>query len=590
MLMPLRSFQCLLLMVSAVAYCGNAFAQWKEQTFTLTPGWNAVFLEVDPAPNDCATVFAGLPIESVWAWNRRFETVQFVRNASELKPEDPEWLVYFDASGANAGASTLFAVHSRPLLIKLAGDQPRTWTVKGIPSIQSPDWISNSFNLVGFPLDTDAPTFTEFFSADAALAGQPVHQLDTDGRWKPVANPATEKMRSGGAYWVYCDGTSSYAGGVEVQPELGAGLFYGQSLVEQVLTLRNTTTVARTVSLALQPSAAAPSGESTVAGGVELYYYEFDGGPVWKPLAEGHSVSVPAGQEVRIRLETRRSEFSGGGAGGEYQSLLRIANGGRTAFNVPVTATGIGEAVAKGMASHPRAGLWIGTVAVNKTNFVSAASAAERAVPVPTASEFQFRILIHVDAGGTARLLQEVIQMWKPGTTNPDGSVAEPGEFVLLTDDSRIGEFEGATLRDGTPAGRRFSSAAFGFETPIEMGGSFPAVEAPATSVSGDVVLAYDDPLNPFYHRYHPDHDNLNFNFEPYTGNVEQESYTVTRSLTLDFTEGDPEGLNIAGWGDTQIGGIYRESIQGLHKDLLTVEGFFRLQHASRIASLNGTP
>ncbi len=44
-----------------------AAAQWKEQTFTLKPGWNAINLEVNPVPNDCASVLSGVPVESVWA-------------------------------------------------------------------------------------------------------------------------------------------------------------------------------------------------------------------------------------------------------------------------------------------------------------------------------------------------------------------------------------------------------------------------------------------------------------------------------------------------------------------------------------------
>ena len=39
------------------------------QTFELQPGWNAVFLEVRPEPNDAASVFGGLPLASAWSWS-----------------------------------------------------------------------------------------------------------------------------------------------------------------------------------------------------------------------------------------------------------------------------------------------------------------------------------------------------------------------------------------------------------------------------------------------------------------------------------------------------------------------------------------
>ena len=42
-----------------------------------------------------------------------------------------------------------------------------------------------------------------------------------------------------------------------------------------------------------------------------------------------------------------------------------------------------------------------------------------------------------------------------------------------------------------------------------------------------------------------------------------------------------------AGFGDNQLAGIYRETITGLHKDELHIQGVFRLHHASRIGVLN---
>ena len=44
-----------------------ATAQWATQSIVLEPGWNAVYLEVQPEPRECDAVFAELPVESVWA-------------------------------------------------------------------------------------------------------------------------------------------------------------------------------------------------------------------------------------------------------------------------------------------------------------------------------------------------------------------------------------------------------------------------------------------------------------------------------------------------------------------------------------------
>ena len=57
-------------------------AQWRTQTIQLNPGWNAIHLEVQPQPDGCDAIFANLPVESIWKWNRRFSTIQFVTDPS----------------------------------------------------------------------------------------------------------------------------------------------------------------------------------------------------------------------------------------------------------------------------------------------------------------------------------------------------------------------------------------------------------------------------------------------------------------------------------------------------------------------------
>ena len=87
---------------------------------------------------------------------------------------------------------------------------------------------------------------------------------------------------------------------------------------------------------------------------------------------------------------------------------------------------------------------------------------------------------MHVDAGGQARLLKEVTQMWKQGTTKPDPQdpsrqvVDVPGRYVWLTDPSLIPNYRGAALRDGVPVGLRLSTIAYDFpENDLPMTGAF---------------------------------------------------------------------------------------------------------------------
>jgi hypothetical protein len=117
---------------------------------------------------------------------------------------------------------------------------------------------------------------------------------------------------------------------------------------------------------------------------------------------------------------------------------------------------------------------------------------------------------------------------------------------VLLTRDDLVPQFSGSAVRDGEAVGRRISSAAFGFSKPKFMAGSFD------NTLTCNDTLGYDDPLNPFKHKYHPDHDNLGYDFKTVHAEGE-ESYTVVRDIELNFTAEDPEGLSLTGWGDDQV-------------------------------------
>jgi hypothetical protein len=109
-----------------------------------------------------------------------------------------------------------------------------------------------------------------------------------------------------------------------------------------------------------------------------------------------------------------------------------------------------------------------------------------------------------------------------------------------------------------------------------------------AGSLSCTISLPANFPTNPFQHKYHPDHNNLNEQFKPLPSGQE-EAYSVTRQIQLQFTVTDPEdpGLEKPGWGDIEMGGIYNETITGLHKQDIKVQGFFRLRRATVTPVLN---
>ena len=174
--------------VSILLHVHQAKAQWVEQSFTLKPGWNSIYIEVQPEPRKCNEVFKDIPIASVWTWNPELSSVRRIQDPHTLVPHQPEWLVFFPPSSSESILTNLYILlGGKAYLIKLAGDQTVNWTILGRPCLPRIKWKSNSFNFVGFHLNPGhEPTFRSFFAGNFI------------GRSQPGVNPVFEERRSCG--------------------------------------------------------------------------------------------------------------------------------------------------------------------------------------------------------------------------------------------------------------------------------------------------------------------------------------------------------------------------------------------------------
>lgn len=543
-----RSFPIFSSLICCFLLAGG-LASAAEQVVSLVPGWNAVYLEVQPEPRSVEAVVGGLAIERVVMWLGSERKIQFISNPEEILPEDPEWLSWAPSTGLPAGGGTLHALlANRAYLVKLGGEAPVDWVVQGTAAYAPVRWRADDYTLTGLPVDgSAAPSLRDYFATSAGHVPEQVYRLSPAGAWEVAGEGEAGTLRRGEAYWVYTAGETSFQGPVGLRAEQGGGLDFGAGLPETYLTLSNAT--AEEQSCLLTPT--------LTAGGLlrwDASLNEEQGG--WRAVVAGDAVTVPAGGETRVRLAISRvgtaADRANGtdgtdgteGASEEIAGVLSVSSGAGTKYVLSVSARAL---------STDRKGLWVGDVVLDKvsTNIRKQVPTD----PVPTDAPFQFRLIMHVNDSNEVTLLRQVVQA---------ASGAAPG---LYTDPVKIRDLLSGA---GNPVARRVSTAVLGKDVEAKTG-TVPAVWSGAGNcpagmdipLTFEYELGYDDPLNPFKHRFHIDHDNLQSDFTTNQGEG-IESYTVTRDIGLLFACEDPQGAAESQWGDTVLGGTYTEKIYGI--------------------------
>lgn len=575
-------------LLAVLAFIAPVRAQTLTQNFGLKAGWNAIWLEVKPSNGLPATVFAGIPVESVWTYNAPASSAQFIQDPAEADWNRGLWRMYVPTNRVESINNNLFAIlANRAYLVKVTSNA--TLTVTGRPSFRPLDWVPDAFNLRGLPVDSNAPpTFANFFRPSAAhfdsRTGLPtkISRLNASGRWAPVA--PTDTIRAGEALWIYCNGASDYQGPMEVALDVGDGLAYDTTVEEFTLRISNRSASSLAGTLADVSGLANPAlayARTAPATGTE-----------WAGLPSALPLNIAAGGSLPLRIAIRRAAFATAG----YQTVVAVNSGAGQRVLLPVSAEKFapdagsgGDRLAKVLTPQDdavsHAGLWIGRAQIDSVNEVN--NPTDKTLPRAAGSPFSLTLLLHVDSAGQTRLLREVIQLFDPGTTSTDTNgvavIITPRREVLLTEDSLLGQYEAVFPRDGKSVGRRLSSSSYDFDT--SAGNFLPLTGwfGGSRTIDGTITLAPGFATNPFFHRYHPDHDNLDASF---TG-ARREAYEVTRRISLTFSSSAPAGVNTPDYGYQTLAGTYRETIGGLHRENLIVQGAFLLHRASTTAVLN---
>jgi hypothetical protein len=622
------------LLLCALAWLATAFsahAQWLTQTNALRPGWNSVFLHVDPSYATIDQLVGSdvtNPIQEIWYWQPPLPTGQFIESPQVPTGGGSQWSSWTRLLGPNSTLQRLAG--NGAYLVRLASNAaPYEWRVKGKPVTPTYRWTLTGLNFIGFPTPPSPVTAQPFF--EAFLAPAPELQQTAEiyryqGGDLGATNPArvltfrTTRVRRDQAYWVRAGQSyNTYFGPFQVLEAGSTGLRFGDTRGQTRLRLRNLANQSLAVTLRQVASESAPAGQPPVVDTPTLllrgainttnltYDFSFleDGPPPWTLAPAGQP-----GSEVEIVLGLART-FLSGSPGDQFASVLRFTDSlGLSQVDVGVSAQ-----------KESRAGLWVGGASISSvshylTPYAKATNQADFEAllarlqlgqgvngfryewdpntgrvlvfggpqqktgsylvdgPIKTdagtvARPYPLRLIIHND-GSASRLLQKVFH----GIGVTSNTVLATRESLLLP----------AQLAEA----RRISAV----HLPTSAGNipwTFSGVMQPGLTLTATVPLAYDDQAsNPFLHTYHPDHDNLDALFSTSLARG-VESYGVSRQIALTFSDAGEDFDSLSG-GSQDLGGRYAETItiqsRGSQTRQYNVLGTFSLKRLSDIATL----
>jgi len=320
---------------SLVIHDGHADGIKRTQSVELQPGWNAVYLEIDPDISTPSELFADVPVDVVASFVASGNPAQFIKNPTAKMLSVYGWAVWYAPSRSDDFLSNLFAIQGAKSYL-IHAKTNATLHIEGTSATEAIKWTPNSYNYVGFSVvSPGAPTFQNFFRGSSAHNHNKIYRL-VDGTWRQVLNPGAEVMKAGEAFWIYCDGRSDYPGPLEVSTRMSLGVNLSSQGGDQVI-FRNRTIhpVSFTVEHITDPNFPVPISTPVVAsddeaGGLRTVSVHFDAAHF-----EQDFPALEAGDAMRLPLMLRLQDAGEG----ERYSLLKVTTDLGTTTYIPVTAT-----------------------------------------------------------------------------------------------------------------------------------------------------------------------------------------------------------------------------------------------------------
>ena len=536
------------MLFAAAMMSAAATAQQIEQTITLKPGWNAVYVSVAPKAS-ADEVFADWPVRSVSAYNAQ----SFLRTASTAGGKTGESVVnapYWIWSREAPQANTLNAVAADSVLWCYATNTAAvSVTLCGVPAAPRIAWHSSkagtadTLNPIGMRL-VGSVKLSDWLAGSPALENGTVYVMGGTAEAAPSFGPAVGfsnkpvNVSDGTVVFVSGAEVSDWSGPLYIMPR--AGIDFGAIGMVDEMSIRNDGEDEKTVNITYIDSVDGMPRP-------DLLYresYSETATAEWQPLTNTLTRTLATGETWRVAIALDRSKLANTDA--EIGGVLRIeeTGGTRTLAWLPVSAKD-----AKPASVWPQ-GLWLAELTLSKVSFYMAD--ANRTDGVASGGIMKLKVYVRVDGEGAAHLMQRV-----------------------------------------KVNGTRLSSAALPVDMPDTMAasGTFGEVGAPLVFT---YTIGAKSPSNPFRHALHPLFDNKQMDFktpapdgdniENYVGSVKPESFSIGGRVEFSFADSAATA-----WTPVEkLSGTCKWSYTGVRRDgPVVAEGKFTMQRIASNADLD---
>ena len=242
------------------------------------------------------------------------------------------WGIWYAPGDPQAFLNTLHTISGGTSYL-IHSSTNATLEISGTVLMPSVVWRPDAFNFVGFPVvDVGGPTFSQFFAGSKAHQHNKIYRL-ANGLWRQVLDPSAETIRAGEAFWIYCDGASSYQGPIRAKANAldGMALRAGKEMLE----LHNDTVHPVAVLLEHVPGGGASAPLSIVVTTIQDASPNIREETIDIPSGDWQQnlPSIEVGRSIGIPLETRREAMTQA----KQESALKITTDLGTVIWVPVS-------------------------------------------------------------------------------------------------------------------------------------------------------------------------------------------------------------------------------------------------------------